>query len=135
MILATIKSIASMINARFIMVAFMFILCDIGTGFVSAIATNSFKSKIMREGGKHKVLLLSVIAFGVVLDVAQHMVDMGFNIPATTAICGYITLMEIMSCLENINKGFPGALPKILTKTLSNAANEAGVGNEDINEQ
>lgn len=116
----------TVINTKFIIVAFIFILCDIFTGLVSAVVTGTFKSKVMREGGKHKFLLLSVIAFGVVLDIAQYMVDMGFNIPATTAICGYITLMEIMSCVENINKGFPNALPKTLVKTLSHAADEMG---------
>lgn len=120
----------SIINTKFIIVAFIFILCDIFTGVVSALTTGSFKSGVMREGGLHKFMLLTVIVFGVVLDIAQYMVDLGFSIPATTAICGYITLMEIMSCIENIDKGFPGALPKILTKTLSDAASEKGVGED-----
>lgn len=121
----------AVINTKFIIVAFIFILCDIFTGVVSAVVTGSFKSGIMREGGWHKFMLLTVIVFGVVLDVAQYMVDLGFSIPATTAICGYITLMEIMSCVENINKGFPNALPKVLVKTLSHAADEMNVKDEE----
>ena len=125
----------AVINTKFIIVAFIFILCDIFTGVVSAFVTGTFKSQIMRKGGMHKLLLVTVIAFGVVLDIAQYMVDLGFNIPATTAICGYITLMEIMSCIENINRGFPNALPKALIKTLSHAADEIGANGEKENKE
>ena len=118
------------INAKFIIVALIFILFDIITGVISAFITGTFKSAIMREGGAHKLMLISVIAFGVLLDVSQYMVDLGFQIPATTAICGYITLMEIMSCIENINRGFPNALPKALINALSHGAEEYGVETE-----
>lgn len=105
----------------------MFIVCDIVTGVVAALINKEFESAKMRAGGAKKLFYVTVIAFGVCLDIAQCAVDMGFNVPCTSAICGYLSLMEIMSCVENIDRGFPGALPKTLTKTLKQTAESVGV--------
>lgn len=112
---------------KFVIVAILFIILDVVTGLVSSWVTGTYKSSIMREGGKHKLMLLVAIIFGIALDYAQGLVDLGFSIPATSAISIYIALMEILSCLENINKGFPNALPKVIKSMISNAAKEAGI--------
>lgn len=117
------------LDYKMVLVALIFTTFDIVTGLVASWVTGTFKSSVMREGGKHKLLLLMAIIFGVLLDAAQALVDLGFYIPATTAICSYITLMEIMSCVENINKGFPNALPKLVRNMLASAAKEAGIEN------
>lgn len=109
---------------KFVIVAFSFIILDIVTGLVSAWATSSFESRVMRDGGRHKVLLLCTMALGIAMDYAQVFVDIGVSIPATASICGYITLMEIMSCIENINRGFPKALPKSLVSLIKATAAE-----------
>lgn len=114
-------------NYNYIMVALMMILLDIFTGVAAAFIKGDFKSSKMREGGLHKLGLMIVIVFGVSLDYAQVLVDLGFSFPATTVICGYLSLMEILSCIENINKAFPTALPKALTNILYQAANEKGI--------
>ena len=105
-------------------VAMGFIGFDVITGVVGAFATGSFKSAIMRQGGWHKLMLLVALAFGVFLDVAQKMVELGVNIPAGQGICIYIILMEICSNIENINKGFPGAIPEPVLKLFNTAREE-----------
>ena len=115
---------------QMVIVAVVMICFDVITGVVSAFATGTFKSSIMRQGGWHKLMLLIAVAFGVFLDVAQQMVDLGVSIPAGSCICGYIILMEICSNIENINKGFPGAIPAPILK-LFNTAKEEKEGDAD----
>lgn len=115
------------VDYKFILVTLMFIGFDILTGLAGAAITGTFKSSIMKEGGKTKLFLLIVIAFGIALDYAQHVADLGFNVPATGMICLYISFMEIMSCIENINKAYPNALPKKLVSVLQSSADQTGV--------
>ena len=105
-------------------IAMGFICFDVVTGVVSAFATGTFKSAIMRQGGWHKLMLLVALAFGVFLDVAQQAVSLGVNIPAGQGICIYIILMEICSNIENINKGFPGAIPEAVLKLFNTARDD-----------
>ena len=114
-------------NYNYIIVALIFIVFDIISGVLQALVNGTFESRKMRIGGLHKLLLLVVIAFGVALDFSQNLANLGFNFPCLSAICAYVTLMEIMSIVENINKAFPNALPKALVNTLKTAAGEAGV--------
>lgn len=115
------------INPNLLIVACLFIVFDIVTGVLSAFITGTFKSSVMRKGGLRKLFLVVVIGFGILLDYAQHVAELGFEVPACHTICIYIILMEVMSCIENFNKAVPGALPKSLTKLLYSAADSAGV--------
>ena len=120
---------------RFILVACIFIVFDIVTGVLQALINGTFESKKMRRGGLHKIALLVVLAFGVALDYSQTLVELGFDFPCLKAIAGYITLMEIMSSVENINLAFPNALPKSLVNVLGHAAEENGVQKDDKEEE
>ena len=112
---------------QYILVTAIFIIFDVVTGVLQALINGTFESKKMREGGLHKLALLVTLAFGVALDYSQTLVELGFNFPCLRIIAGYITLMEIMSVIENINLAFPHALPKALIKVLGHAAKENGV--------
>ena len=120
---------------RFILVACIFIVFDIITGVLQSLINGTFESRKMRRGGLHKIALLVVLAFGVALDYSQTLVDLGFEFPCLKAIAGYITLMEIMSSIENINLAFPNALPKTLVNVLGHAAQENGVVEDDKKEE
>ena len=120
---------------RFILVSCIFIVFDIITGVLQALINGTFESRKMRRGGLHKIALLIVLAFGVALDYSQTLVDLGFEFPCLKAIAGYITLMEIMSSIENINLAFPNALPKTLVNVLGHAAQENGVVEYDKKEE
>lgn len=120
---------------RFILVACIFIVFDIITGVLQALINGTFESKKMRRGGLHKIALLVVLAFGVALDYSQTLVELGFEFPCLKTIAGYITLMEIMSSIENINLAFPNVLPKTLVNVLGHAAQENGVVEDDKKEE
>lgn len=106
---------------RIVFVALVLIAFDVVTGIVSAFATGTFKSSIMREGGWHKLTLVLAIGFGVFLNYAQTIVDIGVNIPVGNGICFYVILMECCSIIENINRGFPGAIPASILKAFNTA--------------
>lgn len=116
---------------RYIVVALIFIVFDIVTGVLQAMINGTFKSHKMRKGGLRKLCLLIVIAFGVALDYSQMLVELGFTFPCLRMITSYITFMEIMSIIENLNLAFPGSLPKSLISVLGHAAEENGVKKED----
>lgn len=116
---------------KYIIVTLIFITFDIATGVLQALITGTFESHKMRKGGFRKLCLLVVIAFGVALDYSQMLVDLGFEFPCLKAIATYITFMEIMSIIENINMAFPHALPKALIDVLGHAAEENGVEKDE----
>ena len=120
---------------NFVAVTCIFIVFDVVTGVLQAFINGTFKSKIMRQGGLHKIALLVTMAFGVALDYSQTLVELGFTFPCLKTIAGYISLMEIMSVIENINLAFPNALPKSLINMLGHAAKENGVDLEDDKEK
>lgn len=120
---------------KYIIVALIFITFDIATGVLQALINGRFESHKMRKGGFRKLCLLVVLAFGVALDYSQTLVKLGFAFPCLKAIATYITFMEIMSIVENLNMAFPGSLPKVLIDVLGHAAEENGVEEEDGNNE
>ena len=116
---------------RYIIVALIFIVFDVVTGVLQALINGTFKSHIMRKGGYRKLCLIVCIAFGVALDYSQTLVDLGFTFPCLRMITCYITFMEIMSIIENLNLAFPGSLPQSLIKVLGHAAEENGVKKDE----
>lgn len=118
-------------NYNYILVTIIFIILDVVSGVIQAMINHTFQSHKMREGGMRKLYLLVVIIFGMALDYSQTLIDLGFNLPCLSMICVYMSLMEIISIIENINLGFPNALPKSLTKILYDAAHDQGIGEED----
>ena len=88
-----------------------FILLDLVTGLIKAFKEKSYTSTVMREGLFHKIGSLLIIAFGVLVDYAQTIVDIGVVIPVATSVCVYIILMEIGSIIENVATINPQILP------------------------
>lgn len=120
---------------RFILATCIFITFDVVTGVLQAFINGTFDSKKMRQGGLHKICLLVTLAFGVALDYTQTLVELGFEFPCLKSIAGYITFMEILSCIENLNLAFPNLLPKSLVKILNHAAEENGVDAHEDHDQ
>lgn len=94
-------------------IVFAFIVADIATGLIKAVATHSYSSSIMREGLFHKLGEIFCLVFGVLCDYALPMI--GINIPLSIAqsVAVYIIIMEIGSVIENI-----GVLNPDLSKYL-----------------
>lgn len=91
-----------------------FILFDLITGILKAIKEQDFISSKMRDGLFHKCGSLLCIVFGFGVDKAQEVMNLGVSMPVASAICAYITLMEIGSIIENICIINPEILPKKL---------------------
>lgn len=91
-----------------------FTLFDLITGLIKAFKENNFESSVMRQGLFHKCGSILCIVFGFGVDKAQGFIDLGVTVPVGSAICGYITLMEIGSIIENIGTINPEIVPKKL---------------------
>lgn len=99
-----------------------FIALDFVTGLVKAFAAGNFSSAKMRTGLWHKASLVLVIALGVLVDYAQVYLELGVSVPVAGAVCGYISLMEISSVLENLCEINPELMPEKLVKLFGGAA-------------
>lgn len=101
-----------------LVVACVFIAMDMVTGLVKALKNKKYKSSAMREGLLHKCGSLLCVAFGFLLEYAETLVDLGFHIPFTFAICAYIIIMETGSITENLCAINPEIMPEKLKSYL-----------------
>ena len=96
------------INFYIIIFAVVFIALDVVSGFTKALATSSVSSSRMRTGLWHKAGLLLLICVGVAIECAEaYGLTLGYEVPAIEFICAYISLMEIVSIVENIGEITP----------------------------
>ena len=93
-----------------------FILFDLITGLLKAFKSQKYTSTIMREGLYHKAGSVLCIIFGVLVDYAQTLVDLGVNVPMAMAVCSYIILMETGSIIENVSEINPEIMPNKLKR-------------------
>lgn len=96
-----------------------FIVLDLVTGVLKALMKKEFTSSIMREGLFHKTGSVVCVAFGVLIDAAQTVVDIGVTLPVASTFCAYIILMEIGSIIENICAINPDIMPDKLKSYFS----------------
>lgn len=92
-------------NLNFVFVALILIVLDVVFGFTNALLKCEVSSSKMREGLQHKLgSIFLILAADIVDGALLGGVDLGVNAPVLTAVCLYISLMELISCLENISK-------------------------------
>lgn len=87
-----------------LLIVFLFMLLDIITGCLVAIALKMWNSTKMREGLFHKAGIVLTIVCAYLIDFAQNYIDIGFQVPVLTVAIVYICVMEIGSIVENIKK-------------------------------
>ena len=84
---------------------FLFIILDVISGMAAAYARREIESPKLRQGLWHKVGYLFVLFCSIVVEWAMNNgMDLGFNLPLVMPICVWISLMEIVSTLENAAK-------------------------------
>ena len=84
---------------------FLFIILDVFSGLAAAYARREVESPKLRQGLWHKVGYVFVLFCSIVIEWAMSKgMDLGFNIPLVMPICVWISLMEIVSTLENSAK-------------------------------
>ena len=84
---------------------FLFIILDVVSGVASAYARREIESPKLRQGLWHKIGYVVVLFCSLIIEWAMNNgLDLGFNLPLVTPICVWISLMEIVSTLENAAK-------------------------------
>ena len=79
-----------------------FILFDIITGIIKALANEGLNSTNLRQGLFHKLSeVLAVVGSGL-LEYGAEYVSVGDEIPFLTIVSSYICVMELISILENL---------------------------------
>lgn len=114
-----------------IALACIMMCADVLVGFIVAIINNDLSSTKMRKGLLHKVLMLILIAVCLAIELAiGHTVQLPYDIPTCEVVCSYIVVMELISVLESIGRGYPQFTDSALFKlfNLTDKDNES----EDI---
>lgn len=76
----------------------IFSVADIITGFIQAVINNDVKSKIMRQGLLHKILIIIILLLSFIASAS-------FNLSIISKFVSiYIILMETISIFENLAK-------------------------------
>lgn len=79
-----------------------FILLDVISGVASAYARHEISSQKLRTGLWHKLGYFFVIFCAIVIEWTMTKgLDLGFSLPLVVPICVWVSLMEIVSILEN----------------------------------
>lgn len=91
-----------------ILLACVMMCADIVVGFIQAAINNQLSSTKMRQGLLHKVLILILIFVCLAIEIGiSHTVKLPYDIPTCGVVCGYVIIMELISILENIARGYP----------------------------
>ena len=84
---------------------FLFIILDVVSGVTAAYARKEVESPKLRQGLWHKVGYLFVVFCAILIEWAMTQgMDLGFSLPLVMPICIWISLMEVVSTLENSAK-------------------------------
>lgn len=92
---------------------------DFITGVIKAYVQNDLSSAKMRQGGMNKICEIIVMAVACGLEIGVEMLGAYYQAAETTAILGavtaivvftYISLMELISILENYGEISPDAV-------------------------
>lgn len=93
-------------NEKFAIICMvLFIVLDVCSGVAAAYARREVESPKLRQGLWHKVGYFFVVFCSIVIEWAMTKgMNLGFNLPLVMPICVWISLMEIVSTLENAAK-------------------------------
>lgn len=84
---------------------FLFIVLDVCSGIAAAYARREVESPKLREGLWHKAGYVFVLFCSILIEWAMNEgMDLGFNLPLVMPVCCWISLMEVVSTLENAAK-------------------------------
>lgn len=96
-----------------------FMVFDIISGLLQAIANKTYASSKMRVGLWHKISFILIIALAFGLEFAQGFIDLGFTVPLVVPVCAYICMNEIGSIIENFALLNPKLVPAKLRELLN----------------
>lgn len=80
---------------------------DIVSGFIAACINNEVKTSKMRVGILHKTLMMLIIAVSWCLEYFSKQMGFETDLPLCVCVCFYLAIMDLLSILENVCKGYP----------------------------
>lgn len=111
-----------------IIIALIFMILDVVTGFIKASFNKEINSQKMREGLMHKAAFCFIIILAVACQIAmQYIPELGVVFPAIPLVCAYVILAEIISIVENIGEMNPALRDSKLLSLFK-------VSKDDVNE-
>lgn len=91
-----------------ITLACVMMVADVVVGFIVAAINEKISSTKMRNGLLHKVLMLVLIFVCLAIELSvSHTNALPYDVPTCEVVCGYISVMELISVLENMANGYP----------------------------
>ena len=94
-----------------------FIGADILTGLIASVRNGEYKSSVMRAGLWSKLGEAAAILLAVHCEWALPIIGVSIQLPIFEGVSGYICIMELGSCVENITKISP-QLKTVLARYL-----------------
>ena len=83
----------------------LFIVLDLVSGVAAAYARREIESPKLRQGLWHKSGYVFVLFCCILIEWGMNEgMDLGFNLPLVMPVCCWISLMEVVSTLENAAK-------------------------------
>jgi toxin secretion/phage lysis holin len=79
-----------------------FVVMDLITGVMQAVANKTLDSTKMRAGLWHKCGFIMVVVLAALVELTMQFVDLGFTLPLFVPVCVFIILTEIVSIFENV---------------------------------
>ena len=87
---------------RYGIITACFIVFDVITGFIKALAQKAVDSTALRKGLFHKLSEIVAINFAFLCEYAVNYLELGIHLPMVIGVCSYLVLMETISILENL---------------------------------
>lgn len=84
-----------------------FVVMDLVTGVLQAVANKTLDSTKMRAGLWHKCGFIMIVILASLVEWAMQFVDIGFTLPLFVPVCVFLILTEIVSIFENVCKLSP----------------------------
>ena len=84
-----------------------FVVMDLVTGVMQAVANKTLDSTKMRAGLWHKCGFIMTVILAALVEWSMRFIDLGFTLPLFVPVCVFIVLTEIVSIFENVCKLSP----------------------------
>ena len=79
-----------------------FVVMDIVTGVMQAVANKTLDSPKMRAGLWHKCGFIMTIILDALVEWSMQFINLGFTLPLFVPVCVFIILTEVVSIFENV---------------------------------
>lgn len=111
---------------------FIFMLCDILSGFLQAVVNHNVQSVKIREGIVHKASIALIIFAVYALELtATHVAGLHIDGLGTVPVCVIVILMELVSIWENVCNANPELKNSPLGKLLESTVEMTGAEHND----